>query len=155
MPDKDGISALIRVLGLAAELKAAGSSLAGRLDEIATRYGVFGTDQLAVRVADLGLIAAAMARLRAAPPTELDGEPVDGDRPGGRHGRLPPTDAVLLAGKSLKVVVRPSGTEPKLKCYLEARQPPDTSTPLGEARRRVRARLTRLRAEMSTALDLT
>ena len=76
VPDKDGISALVRVLGLAAELKAAGSSLAGRLDEIATTYGVFETDQLSVRVADLGLIAAAMARLRAAPPDALDGEPV-------------------------------------------------------------------------------
>ncbi len=154
VPDKDGISALIRVLGLAAELKAAGSSLAGRLDEIATRYGVFGTDQLAVRVADLGLIAAAMARLRARPPSELDGEPVEVTDLAAGTDALPPTDAVLLSGESLKVVVRPSGTEPKLKCYLEARRPPDTSTPLGEVRQQVRARLTRLRAEMSSALDL-
>ncbi len=53
VPDKDGISALVRVLGLAAELKAAGRTLADRLDEIAMRYGVYETDQLAVRVADL------------------------------------------------------------------------------------------------------
>jgi phosphomannomutase len=68
---------------------------------------------------------------------------------------LPPTDAVLLSGESLKVVVRPSGTEPKLKCYLEARHPADDSTPLGETRSDVRARLGRLRAEMATSLGLS
>jgi phosphomannomutase len=154
VPDKDGISALIRVLALAAELKAAGSSLADRLDEIANHYGVYATDQLSVRVAELSRIADAMARLRTAPPAELDGEPVAVTDLVVGHGDLPSTDAVLLAGESLKVVVRPSGTEPKLKCYLEARQPPDSSTPLAQARRRARARLARLRAEMSTALGL-
>ena len=77
VPDKDGISALVRVLVLAAELKAHGRSLADRLDEIARTYGVHETDQLSVRVDDLGLIAAAMARLRAHPPVELAGEPVE------------------------------------------------------------------------------
>ena len=154
VPDKDGISALIRVLALAAELKATGSSLAGRLDEIADRYGVYATDQLSVRVAELSRIADAMARLRAAPPRTLDGEPVAVTDLVVGHRDLPPTDAVLIAGESLKVVVRPSGTEPKLKCYLETRQPPDSSTPLTQARRRARARLARLRAEMSTALGL-
>jgi phosphomannomutase len=154
VPDKDGISALVRVLALAAELKAAGSSLAGRLDEIATRYGVFETAQLSVRVADLTLIADAMARLRADPPAALDDQPVEVTDLADGHADLPPTDAVLLAGESVKVVVRPSGTEPKLKCYLEARQPADSSTPLIQARRRVRARLARLRAEMSTVLGL-
>jgi phosphomannomutase len=154
VPDKDGISALVRVLGLAAELKAAGSSLAGRLDEIATRYGVFETDQLSIRVADLDRIAAAMARLRAHPPGGLDGEPVEVTDLAAGTPDLPPTDAVLIAGASLKVVVRPSGTEPKLKCYLEARHPADSSTPLTQTRRRVRARLARLRAEMSTVLGL-
>jgi phosphomannomutase len=154
VPDKDGISALVRVLALAAELKAAGSSLAGRLDEIAARYGVFETDRLSVRVSDLGRIGTAMARLRATPPDALDGEPVAvTDLAAGSAG-LPPTDAVLLSAESLKVVVRPSGTEPKLKCYLEARHPADSSMPLTQTRRRVRARLARLRAEMSTVLGL-
>ena len=154
VPDKDGISALVRVLALAAELKAAGSSLAGRLDEIANRYGVFETAQLSVRVDDLSLIADAMARLRADPPDALDDQPVEVTDLADGNADLPPTDAVLLAGESVKVVVRPSGTEPKLKCYLEARQPADSSTPLIQARRRVRARLARLRAEMSTVLGL-
>ncbi len=155
VPDKDGISALVRVLGLAAELKAAGSSLAGRLDEIAMMYGVFETDQLSVRVADLGLIAAAMARLRAAPPGELDGEAVAVTDLAAGTDDLPATDAVLLSGGSLKVVVRPSGTEPKLKCYLEARHAADSSAPLTQTRDQVRARLARLRAEMSTVLGLS
>ena len=155
VPDKDGISALVRVLGLAAELKATGSSLAARLDEIARRYGVHGTDQLSVRVADLDLIGAAMARVRADPPTRLDGESVTVTDLAEGGGDLPPTDAVLLSGPSVKVVVRPSGTEPKLKCYLEARRPPDPAEALDQAREQVRARLTRLRAEMATALGLS
>jgi phosphomannomutase len=154
VPDKDGISALVRVLSLAAELKAAGRTLADRMDEIATRYGVYVTDQLAVRVADLGMIAAAMARLRADPPRELDGEPVTIVDLASGTAELPPTDAVLITGPSVKVVVRPSGTEPKLKCYLEARRPPNSSIPLIQERRRARARLARIRGEMSAALGL-
>jgi phosphomannomutase len=154
VPDKDGISALVRVLSLAAELKAAGRTLADRLDEIATRYGVYITDQLAVRVADLGMIAAAMARLRANPPRELDGEPVTVVDLAPGTAELPGTDAVLISGESVKVVVRPSGTEPKLKCYLEARRPPDSSIPLAQDRRLARARLARIRGEMSVVLGL-
>ena len=154
VPDKDGISALVRVLSLAAELKAAGRTLADRLDEIARRYGVYSTDQLAVRVADLSMIAAAMARLRADPPRALDGEPVAVVDLAAGTAELPPTDAVLITGETVKVVVRPSGTEPKLKCYLEARRPPNSSIPLDQERRRARARLARIRGEMSVVLGL-
>jgi phosphomannomutase len=154
VPDKDGISALVRVLSIAAELKAAGRTLADRLDEIAMRYGVYETDQLAVRVADLDLITAAMARLRADPPAELDGEPVSVIDLAPGTAELPATDAVLITGESVKVVVRPSGTEPKLKCYLETRRPPDSSVPLVHERRRARARLARIRGEMSVVLAL-
>ena len=157
VPDKDGITALLRVLALAAALKAAGQSVADRLDEIARTYGVFETSQLSVRVSDLSLIAAAMARLRAQPPTELTGEPVAVvDLAAGAHvegSDLPPTDGVLITGATLKVVVRPSGTEPKLKCYLEVRRPPEAAD-VQEARANARASLQRLRIEMSTALDL-
>lgn len=71
VPDKDGISALVRVLALAAECKAQRSSLADRLDDIARRYGIYETDQLSVRVDDLKVIADAMARLRARPPKSV------------------------------------------------------------------------------------
>jgi phosphomannomutase len=144
----------VRVLSLAAELKAAGRTLADRLDEIALRYGVYQTDQLSVRVADLGVITAAMARLRADPPAELDGEPVSVVDLAPGTTELPATDALLIRGESVKVVVRPSGTEPKLKCYLEARRPPDSSMPLAQERRLARARLARIRGEMSVALGL-
>ena len=87
VPDKDGITALLRVLALAAGLKAAGRTVADRLDEIASTYGVFATDQLSVRVADLSLISAAMARLRATDRPRTGGRTGPDDRSGRRHRR--------------------------------------------------------------------
>ncbi|SDT22660.1 phosphomannomutase [Friedmanniella luteola] len=150
VPDKDGISALVRVLALAADLKAQGLTLVDRLDEIARVHGVHHTSQLSVRVADLGLIRDAMARLRAAPPATLAGEPVEVEDLAPGSAGLPPTDAVVLRGDATQVVVRPSGTEPKLKCYLEVREPPGTD--VSTARRRAEDRMSRVRAEMSTVL---
>ena len=119
--DKDGISALLLVAELAATQRAAGSDLATLLDEIAEEYGLHATDQLAVRVDDLADIAAAMDRLRATPPTSLGGrtvEQVDDLTEGSPD--LPPTDGLRFRlADGGRVVVRPSGTEPKIKCYLE------------------------------------
>ena len=67
---------------------------------------------------------------------------------------LPPTDAVLITGEAIKVVVRPSGTEPKLKCYLETRRPAADSADLAAARAEARAMLAAIRAEMAVALGL-
>ncbi len=119
--DKDGLSALLLVCELAAQLKAEGRTLADRLDEIAATYGLYATDQLAVRVADPSLIDAAMRRLRETPPAALGGlavQQVD-DLAEGVDG-LPPTQGLRfrLAERG-RVVVRPSGTEPKVKCYTE------------------------------------
>jgi phosphomannomutase len=154
VPDKDGISTLIRVLTLAAGLKADGRSVADRLNEIATTYGVYETDQLSVRVEDLSLIGAAMVRLRTQPPNTLAGRPVQVIDLAAGTDELPPTDGVLLAGERVTVVVRPSGTEPKLKCYLEARVPLAESVDLATDRALARALLGELRAEMSTSLGL-
>jgi phosphomannomutase len=154
VPDKDGISALARLLRLAAELKAEGKSVPDRLDEIARRYGVFETDQLSLRVQDIKIIAAAMARLRANPPRMLAGQPTSVVDLATGTAELPATDAVLIAGQTLKVVVRPSGTEPKLKCYLETRLPATRSANLAAARSEARAILAAIRAEMSAALGL-
>ena len=119
--DKDGISALLRLCDLAERLHADGRSLLDRLDELALAYGLHATGQLSVRVSDLSLIADAMARLRAAPPSVLGGlavEQVDDLADGSAD--LPPTDGLRLhLASGGRVVVRPSGTEPKLKCYLE------------------------------------
>jgi phosphomannomutase len=119
--DKDGVSAALLVAELAATLKAEGRSLTDLLDDLAREHGLHATDQLSVRVDDLSLIQDAMARLRAEPPTALGGRAVESadDLLVGSAG-LPPTDGLRyrLAGGG-RVVVRPSGTEPKLKCYLE------------------------------------
>jgi phosphomannomutase len=152
--DKDGISALVRVLILAAQLKAAGQTLADRLDEISLTYGVYETDQLSVRVDHLDLIAAAMARLRARPPTVLAGQPVHVVDLAAGTEELPATDAVLITGPTLKVVARPSGTEPKLKCYLEARVSTADTRGLDQDRTAARSVLAQLRREMSAALGL-
>jgi phosphomannomutase len=119
--DKDGVSALARVAELAAELKAAGQTVLDRLDDIAARFGVHATDQLSVRVDDVSLIEQAVERLREHPPTSLGGFAVESaeDLSEGVGG-LPPTEGLRYRlAEGGRVVVRPSGTEPKLKCYLE------------------------------------
>ena len=119
--DKDGISAIIRVLELAADLKAEGKTIIDRLNDIAREHGLYATGQLSVRVDDLSIISKAMQTLRSAPPTVLGGlavEAVD-DLADGFKG-LPPTDGVRLGLEGgARIICRPSGTEPKLKCYLE------------------------------------
>ena len=154
VPDKDGVSALVRVLVLAAGLKAEGRTIADRLDEIAATYGVYETDQLSVRVDDLSLIGLAMTRLRARPPTELAGQAVEVSDLADGTADLPPTDAMLITGATIKIVVRPSGTEPKLKCYLEARVPGEQTAGLAVDRESARATLRELRSQMSDVLGL-
>jgi phosphomannomutase len=111
--DKDGVSAALLVAELTAALEKDGSSLSQRLDEIAAEYGRYATDQVSVRVEDLTLIDDAMKRLRANPPTSLLGHAV------AVEDMLPDNDIVRLTWDGGRVVVRPSGTEPKLKAYLE------------------------------------
>ena len=149
--DKDGISAALAVALLAAELKTSGRTLLDRLDELATKHGLFVTGQLSVRVDDLALISDAMARLRAAPPARLLGRDVT-------VADLalddPPVDAVRLLGDAVRVIVRPSGTEPKLKAYLETVVPVHDDAGLIAARGRGEDELDQLRAEMSAVLGL-
>jgi phosphomannomutase len=154
VPDKDGISALARLLTLAAALKAEHRSVPDRLDEIARRYGVYETDQLSLRVHNVKIIATAMARLRENPPRMLAGQPISIVDLAQGTDELPATDAVLITGEAIKVVVRPSGTEPKLKCYLETRRPAADSADLAAARAQARAMLATIRAEMAAALGL-
>ena len=149
--DKDGISAALAVALLAAELKADGRTLLDRLDELAAEHGLFVTGQLSVRVEDLSLISDAMTRLRAQPPARLLGRDV-------AYADLaledPPVDAVRLLGDGVRVIVRPSGTEPKLKAYLETVVPVHDDAGLIAARGRGEDELDQLRTEMSAALGL-
>ncbi len=153
--DKDGVSALLLVAELAAELKATGQTLLDRLDQIADVYGVHATDQLSMRVSDLSLIVTAMAILRSQPPASLGGlkvESVDDLSEGGAG--LPPTDGLRYRlAQGGRVVVRPSGTEPKLKCYLEVVVPVDDAG-AGAARISAAGRLDAIRGDLRTVLGL-
>lgn len=154
VPDKDGLTAALAVLRITAQLRRAGLTLADRLDEIMSRHGLHSTDQLSVRVDDPEQITQAMARLRAAPPAALLGQPVTfRDLQEGTE-ELPATDAVELAGPGVRVVARPSGTEPKLKCYMEVLLDREESRDLGAAREQAAGMLAHLRREMSEALGI-
>ncbi len=156
--DKDGVSAAILVVELAALLKAEGRSLQDRLDDIAQEYGVHATDQLSVRVTDLSLIGAAMSRLRADPPTELGGLQVRETEDLCRGSEaLPPTEGLRYRlADGARVVVRPSGTEPKLKFYLEVVVPVEDGAPQGVDAARIAAagRLDAIRTDLAAAAGL-
>jgi phosphomannomutase len=115
--DKDGIAAAVLACDLAATLKAAGRSLLDVLDDLSVRHGVHLTDQVSMRVTDLSVRGMVLDAIRKAPPTTLAGTPVT------TEDLLPTTDAVRIAGGGLRVVIRPSGTEPKLKTYLQVVAP--------------------------------
>jgi phosphomannomutase len=156
--DKDGLSAAIRIAELAALLKAEGRTLVDRLEEIAVEHGLHATDQLSVRVTDLSLIADAMARLRADPPASLGGLRVEqAEDLALGSADLPPTEGLRyrLAGGA-RVVVRPSGTEPKIKCYLEVVVPVEQGAEDGVAAARINAvgRLDAIRGDLATAAGL-
>lgn len=119
--DKDGVSALLLLCELAAQAKADGRTLLDLLDDLAIGHGLHATDQVSVRVTDLSLIGATLDRLRVTPPTSMGGFAVTSaeDLAVGSPD-LPPTDGLRYRlAEGGRVVVRPSGTEPKLKCYLE------------------------------------
>jgi phosphomannomutase len=119
--DKDGISAAVAVLELFAELKAQGIGYEQHLASFAEQFGGYASSQISIRVADLSIIPATMSRLRANPPAAVNGLAVEAveDFLEGREG-FPPNDILRLRFAGGRVIIRPSGTEPKLKCYLDA-----------------------------------
>jgi phosphomannomutase len=149
--DKDGIGAALAVLGLAATAKSAGQSLLDRYDALESAHGVHLTAQLTLATADPDAV---MARLRAATPATLAGQPVTAtaDLAGGDH-ELPPADVLSYRLGGGRVVVRPSGTEPKIKAYLEIVEPVgEGAGQLARARARARARLDPLRDAVQALL---
>ncbi len=152
--DKDGVSAIITVLEMAAALKAEGRTLLDRLDDLYREHGLHATGQLSVRVDDLSVITEAMQVLRTSPPGALGGLDVTSvdDLAGGYHG-LPPTDGIRLGlGEDARIICRPSGTEPKLKCYVEVVVPVDDS--VDAARTGADALLESIKADLANALGL-
>lgn len=119
--DKDGISAALAFLSLASELAAESRNIDDELEAFAERFGLFGSEQISLRVTDLSEIGRIMAGLRATPPTGIGGLAVarteDLLSPG---GVLPPTDALRFSLDGARLIARPSGTEPKVKLYLDA-----------------------------------
>ena len=120
--DKDGISAALLIAEFAADRKAGGSSLDGVLAQLAATYGTYATDSFSVRVDDLTVIGTIMARLRGDRPTTVAGQRVSRvDDLAEGSGGLPPTEGLrYFLDDDTRIIVRPSGTEPKLKIYLEA-----------------------------------
>lgn len=119
--DKDGISAALFLAQIAMDLKRNGLTLADLLDEVWARHGFHGTEQISIRVSDMGAITRLLATLRSNPPQEIAGRAVEAidDLAAPKDG-LPPTDGlrIWLAG-GIRAIIRPSGTEAKMKCYLE------------------------------------
>ncbi|QNP70570.1 phospho-sugar mutase [Streptomyces roseirectus] len=153
--DKDGITAALLITELASELKERGRTLLDLLDDLAVTHGLHATDQLSVRVQDLTLIADAMTRLRETPPAALAGLPVTlaEDLTQGTD-KLPPTDGLRYTLDGARVIVRPSGTEPKLKCYLEVVVPVADHSALPAAREKAAALLTDLKRDFATAAGI-
>jgi phosphomannomutase len=123
--DKDGISAGMLIAALVADLKAEGRTLSDAIDDLARDYGVYLTRQVAVRFADLAEIPATMARVLGNPPEMLAGSPVTStdDMREGFAGLLPTSGLHLATASNARVIIRPSGTEPKVKAYLEVIKP--------------------------------
>jgi phosphomannomutase len=147
--DKDGISAALLIADMVAGLRAQGRTLLDVLDDLARAHGVYATDAFSVRVTDLSLIDVVMARLRSARLAEIGGVPVSrvDDLAEGAGPGLPPTEGLrYLLADDTRAIVRPSGTEPKLKIYLEVIVHPNGD--LAQARAEAARRLARTRAAM-------
>ena len=146
--DKDGFGAALAMLRLAEGAKSAGRSVLDVYDDLERAHGVHLTSQLTLRTADQAQV---MSRLRAAPPEAFGGEPVSGltDLAAGA-GTVPRADVLIFRLAGGRVVLRPSGTEPKIKCYIEITEP-TAGRSLAAAREAAAARLAPLRAALRGA----
>jgi phosphomannomutase len=120
--DKDGLSAALLLASIAESEAARGKTLLDRLEALRGKYGYFATGQISIRFSEISKIGEVMRQLRANPVGHLNGENLKvTDFSLGEAG-LPSTDALRyeLEDQS-RVIIRPSGTEPKLKCYLQVK----------------------------------
>ncbi len=150
--DKDGLTTSLLVAELAAGLRAQGRTLLDALDQLHLRHGVHLTAPVTLRLADMSVVGPVLQRLLADPPADLAGVPLDTveDLSAGVDG-LPPTTGVRLrAGSAARVVVRPSGTEPKLKAYLEVVVP--AGADLAQARAAATQRMASLSGQVRALL---
>jgi phosphomannomutase len=119
--DKDGISAAIFLAQIATDLAKSGLTLSDLLNEVWSRHGFHGTEQISIRVSDMSSIARLLTSLRKSPPREIASRAVKSiDDLAAPQDGLPPTDGVRIwLDGDIRVIVRPSGTEAKMKCYIE------------------------------------
>ena len=154
--DKDGVSALLLLCEVAAAAKAEGRTLNDLLDDIAIEHGLHATDQVSVRVDDLAQIGKAMEQLRSNPPAQLGGlavQRVDDLTEGSAD--LPPTDGLRYRlADGARVIVRPSGTEPKIKAYLEVVVPVNPEDGVDAARISAAGRLDALGNDIRRAAGI-
>jgi phosphomannomutase len=127
--DKDGISAALYLAQIATDLAAVGKDLNDLLDEVWERHGFHATEQISIRVADMSAITTLLAGLRSNPPREIAGRAVESiDDLAAPTDGLPPTDGLRLwLSGGVRIIIRPSGTEAKLKCYIEVITPDQLS----------------------------
>jgi len=148
--DKDGIGAALAMLALAVEAKEAGRSVLEVYDDLESAHGVHLTSQVTLRTADQATV---MGRLRADPPAELGGQPVTGlaDLATAPRAGMPAADVMIFRLPGTRVVLRPSGTEPKIKCYIEITEPL-AGRSLAAAREAAARRLAPLRSALDAVL---
>jgi phosphomannomutase len=120
-PDKDGISAALVIADLASRLAANGETLEDYLNQLSAIFGHYSTGQISLRYEDVSIAQEKVAALRANPPASIDGATAAFTDLALGSEALPPTDGLRFdLSDGRRVIVRPSGTEPKLKCYLQA-----------------------------------
>ena len=161
--DKDGISTAVLLAQVAEYEKARGRTLLDRLSDLYRRHGVFVSGQISLTFEGddaPARMTAQMSRLRADLPRELAGLPVTsvqdllGTKPDGQSHNLPPSDVVMLGlAQGHRVIVRPSGTEPKIKLYLDVREPVQGDEPTGAAQARAQSTMARIEAALRGRLS--
>ena len=119
--DKDGISAAITLAQIATDLAADGKTLLDLLDEIWGRHGFHATEQISIRLSDLSTVGVILGGLRNNPPQNIAGRVVTSiDDLAAPTDGLPPTDGLRIwLDGGVRIIIRPSGTEAKMKCYIE------------------------------------
>jgi phosphomannomutase len=144
-PDKDGISAALLIASLANRLAANGTDLDQHLQNLCARYGNFATGQISERFSNVEIAQQMVAKLRSAPPATIDGQAASFTDLALGSATLKPTDGLLFQLEDgRRVIVRPSGTEPKLKCYLQA---------IGDSEESAQSKLAALDAAMRAILS--